>query len=309
MAELPVLPDTSHVSVLSRRAFSNIDPFAGDKLIPNKRPYIFWGLLRTFRTEYILIAIIMILQTFSALSSPFALQNLLAYLETKGEGTQVRPWVWVALMFLGPASYSILFQQYYRLHARVTVHLEAILTQLVLEHSLRIRMVAEPEGASATVNSKKDSELAQTPLSHTPTGTKPSSISGDDQETDVGEGEGSTLAESNITLNTSASTAVSTPTGAASASDAKPKNLVGMMNNLISSDLIAIGNATEFMQPFLSGPCLIAGCVVFLYNILGWSAFVGVGGMVLQLPIPIWVARVLRSTTKKVTEMVSGRAL
>lgn len=249
----------------------------------------------------------MVFQALAALSSPFALNNLLAYLETRGEGAEVRPWVWVALMFLGPTIYFVLSQQYYRVNSHVIAFLETVLTQLVLEHSLRIRMVAEPSEEAAVKSNK--SSPTQTPRSDTPTVTEPpSSSSGGDQETNVGEGEESTLAESNGTLNTSTSTVVPTPPDTP-AKDEKSKNLVGRMNSLITSDLVAVGNAMEFMQPLLLGPCLITGCVVFLYILLGWSAFVGVGGMILQLPVPIWVARLLQSTTKKVTEKVGEQVL
>ncbi|KIJ48474.1 hypothetical protein M422DRAFT_247819 [Sphaerobolus stellatus SS14] len=291
MEELPALPDSSQASILSRSAFSNIDPFVGDTVLPTKRRYIFWGLLRTYRTDYILIAISMVLQTVAALTSPLALNKLLKYLEN-GENAEVRPWVWVILLFVAPGVNSILSQQYYRLYTRVMVHLEAVLTQLILQHALRIRMVAEPEGGAV------DSTPTPTP-STIATATKLPSTDGD--ERDVPEGEETTLAESS-----NASTTATTVVPPA-ASDAKSTNLVGKMNNLISSDLKAIGEAAEFMQPFVLGPCLIVGCVVFLYIILGWSAFVGFAGMILQLPVPIWMAKMLRSTTKMVTKKSDSR--
>lgn len=34
------------------------------------------------------------------------------YLETRGEGAVVRPWVWIAYLFLGPALGTIAFQWY-----------------------------------------------------------------------------------------------------------------------------------------------------------------------------------------------------
>ncbi|KIJ49985.1 hypothetical protein M422DRAFT_246356 [Sphaerobolus stellatus SS14] len=300
MDELPTLPDSSHASILSRSAFSNIDPFAGDTVLPTKRRYIFWGLLRTYRTDYILITISMVFQAVAALTSPLALNKLLKYLEN-GEGAEVRPWVWVILLFVAPGVNSLLSQQYYRLYTRVMVHLEAVLTQLILQHALRVRMVAEPEGGRAV-----DSTPTPTP-STIPTATKLSSTDGD--ETDTPEGEESTLAESTLaessaSVNTSTTGTTVVPPAA---SDAKSKNLVGKMNNLISSDLKAIGGAAEFMQPFVLGPCLIVGCVVFLYKILGWSAFVGLAGMILQLPVPVWMAKMLQSTTKMVAKKSDSR--
>lgn len=312
VAELPPLPDSSHASVLSRRSFSNIDPFAGDTFIPIKRRYIFWGLLRTYRREYIIIAINMVLQAVAALSAPFALKSLLTYLETNGKDAEVRPWVWVALMFLGPSAMSILSQQYYHVYTRVMVHLEGVLTQLILEHALRIRMVAEPERTGTHSNS------TPTPTrSLTPTAIRLPSDD-DDQETDTPENEASTFAKLNPSVNSSSTAVPSTSASdestlaasSASINTAKStvntgsNNLVGRMNNLISSDLKTIGDAAEFLQPFLLGPCLIIGCIIFLYKILGWSAFVGLAGMILQLPVPIWMAKMLESSTKMVTVKV-----
>ena len=39
-------------------------------------------------------------------------RRLLRYLETHGEGAVVRPWVWIAYLFLGPALGTIAFQMY-----------------------------------------------------------------------------------------------------------------------------------------------------------------------------------------------------
>ncbi|KIJ23038.1 hypothetical protein M422DRAFT_105687, partial [Sphaerobolus stellatus SS14] len=293
MEELPTLPDSSHASILARSAFSNIDPFVEGTVHPTKRRHIFWGLLRTYRTDYLLITISMVFQTVAALTSPLALNYLLKYLEN-GEDAEVRPWVWVILLFVAPGVNSILSQQYYRLSTRVMVHLEAVLTQLILQHALRIRMVAEPEGAV-------DSTPTPTP-STIPTATKLPSTDGD--ETNTPEGEESTLVESSVSINTGTTGTNVVPPAA---SDAKSKNLVGKMNNLISSDLKAIGEAAEFMQPFVLGPCLIIGCVVFLYIILGWSAFVGLAGMILQLPVPIWMAKMLQTTMRMVAKKRDSR--
>ncbi|KIJ34155.1 hypothetical protein M422DRAFT_35218 [Sphaerobolus stellatus SS14] len=288
MDELPTLPDTSYTSILSGRAFSNIDPFAGDTILPINQRHIFWGLLRTYRTDYILITISMVLQAVASLISPFALQNLLKYLQ--GDGVEVRPWVWVFLLFVAPGTNSILTQQYYRLYTRAMVHLEVVLTQLVLEHALRIRVVAEPEGGANNNTPTPTPRVVPTNLPST-----------DGDETDMVEGEESTLTGSSASVNTSTSTVVPPASGA------KSKNLVGRMNNLISSDLKAIGEGAEFIQPLVLGPCLFIGCVIFLYILLGWSAFVGVGGMIIQLPVPIWLAKLLQSTTKMVATKSDSR--
>lgn len=99
MSELPPLPDRSHASVLSSRAFTDIAPFTQDSLVPRKRRYLLWGLLRTFRRDYTLLALSMFVQAAASLASPYALQNLLNYIGTKGEGAEIRPWG-VLLIFI-----------------------------------------------------------------------------------------------------------------------------------------------------------------------------------------------------------------
>jgi hypothetical protein len=80
--------------------------------------------------EYIQLAILVIIRVFSTLMAPLGMNQLLlyafcltvcyaytqrvpsSYLETHGEGSVVRPWVWVAYLFLGPAIGTMAFQWY-----------------------------------------------------------------------------------------------------------------------------------------------------------------------------------------------------
>ena len=79
--------------------------------------------------EYIQLAILIFIKVFSNLMAPFGMNQLLryafffiiyaytyrvisSYLETHGEGAVVRPWVWIAYLFLGPALGTIVFQWY-----------------------------------------------------------------------------------------------------------------------------------------------------------------------------------------------------
>lgn len=57
-------------------------------------------------------------------------------------------------MFIGPMAISLARQWYIFVATRMLVHTEGLLTQLIFEHSLRIRMKAEtsdrPDGGSST---------------------------------------------------------------------------------------------------------------------------------------------------------------
>jgi len=71
--------------------------------------------------EYIALALMIVIQVCSALASPFGINRLLLYLETKGENAVVRPWVWISWLFLAPTIGSIAFQWYIYLAVRLAL--------------------------------------------------------------------------------------------------------------------------------------------------------------------------------------------
>ncbi|KZT13899.1 hypothetical protein NEOLEDRAFT_1125841, partial [Neolentinus lepideus HHB14362 ss-1] len=58
-------------------------------------------------------------------------------------GAIVRPWVWILLLFLGPVISSVAIYCYIFINTGTLVRTEGIITQLVFEHALRVRMKAE----------------------------------------------------------------------------------------------------------------------------------------------------------------------
>nr|XP_036588424.1 ABC multidrug transporter [Colletotrichum truncatum]KAF6799797.1 ABC multidrug transporter [Colletotrichum truncatum] len=62
------------------------------------------------------------------LIAPYGLYQLLTYLADP-QGSIIRPWVWLFLMFAGPLSRSVLFQQYVFTSTRLVVRLRSALTQ------------------------------------------------------------------------------------------------------------------------------------------------------------------------------------
>lgn len=60
--------------------------------------------------------------------APFAMYKLLGYLSNP-EGSSFRPWVWLILLFIGPLSRSVCFQQYIFTSTRLVVRVKAALTQ------------------------------------------------------------------------------------------------------------------------------------------------------------------------------------
>ncbi|KAF7299044.1 hypothetical protein MIND_00852700 [Mycena indigotica] len=71
-------------------------------------------------------------------------------------------------------------------------------------------------------------------------------------------------------------------------------NLIGRMNNLVTSDLTILSGSLEFWINFVVFPFQIALGMSFLYSIVGWSALVGLAVIVLTLPVPYWLGRLLR---------------
>lgn len=61
-------------------------------------------------------------------------------METEGgQGTVVRPWVWILGIFVAPVVDTILLENYTYIATRMVVNLEAIVTQLVFERALKMR--------------------------------------------------------------------------------------------------------------------------------------------------------------------------
>ncbi|KIJ38955.1 hypothetical protein M422DRAFT_258371 [Sphaerobolus stellatus SS14] len=139
---------------------------------------------------------------------------------------------------------SVCYQWYMFVCTRVLVRATAVLTQLIFEHSLRIRMKAEVEKddgkGKGKDNDAKDSEKSKKGGAH----------------------------------------------------------LTGKINNLLTSDLENIGSGRDFLLVVLTVPLQLILCVVWLYQVLGWSSFVGLATIIGLFPIPGWIAKKFQSIQK-----------
>ncbi|KZT67088.1 P-loop containing nucleoside triphosphate hydrolase protein [Daedalea quercina L-15889] len=278
---LPPLADYDDAQNLMKRSLSELDPFR----VKKKGRHVMWGLLGIFRSDWIVMTFITIFNTATEFISPLSIRYILIYLETGGEGTTVRPWFWIITLLMGPIIDLTSFAIYMFLSARVLTRVEAIITQLVFEHALRMRMKADVSDAP---NQSGDTTAAGTP-------------------------DTASVAESSITAQTAqdngnastgrgkqkqTSQADPAPSQGADANkvvgkDEKPQdegkkgqNVVGKINNLISSDLASIGMGREFLTLCVKLPMEIIFCIWFLYTVLGWSAFVGLASIILTFPVP-----------------------
>ncbi|KAH7340932.1 ABC transporter type 1, transmembrane domain-containing protein [Rhizoctonia solani] len=77
------------------------------------------------------------------LAGPIGIRYILKYLENPFQTGYFRPWVWILWLFLGPVIGAIAMQWYVFTTCGMVDRIEAMVTQLLFEHSLRIRMTSE----------------------------------------------------------------------------------------------------------------------------------------------------------------------
>ena len=82
-------------------------------------------------------------------------------------------------------------------------------------------------------------------------------------------------------------------------------NLVGMITNLVSTDLNNMAGGRDFPMLITSLPLQIVLCIVFLYKVLGWSSVVGMVVMVALYPLPGWVASKVQEVQAEKMKMAS----
>ncbi|KAG5653499.1 hypothetical protein H0H81_012709 [Sphagnurus paluster] len=70
--QLPPLADYDAAQELKAKSFPHIDPYNG-----SKKQHLFWGLMRVFRREYMILAIMIFIQVTANFASPIGIKNLL----------------------------------------------------------------------------------------------------------------------------------------------------------------------------------------------------------------------------------------
>ncbi|KAE9407351.1 P-loop containing nucleoside triphosphate hydrolase protein [Gymnopus androsaceus JB14] len=185
------------------------------------------NLIRMFPYDSFRIWFLALFSSVFLVLEPIGVNGLLRYLEQGEEGSTMRPWFWVLLLFGYPLADSTITECYFRIYLRTIVRLEALLTQLIFEHALRIRVKAESSEGGG-----KD--------------------------------------------------------------DNKTSNLVGKINNLVTTDLAIIKDAMNSIALVSETPTLLLLYAIFLYTVLGWSAFVGIGLTIALAPVPTYLASIVR---------------
>ena len=203
----------------------------------------------------------------------FPNHNFLSYLETGGANTSIRPWFWITWLFVGPIVRNLCFQWYIFIATRTLVRTQGLLTQLVFEHSLRISLKAEvtnekiendnltvigtqdsesvTEGTSVDSNSLTREIASQSSQAVTPISRDSSS---DSQSTSNGPIK---------VMDSSTRTLKSDPDTKSATKDKEAQNLIGKINNLVTTDISNIIEARDFLfistlQFFSSGSGLFS---------------------------------------------------
>ncbi|KAF5384757.1 hypothetical protein D9757_006267 [Collybiopsis confluens] len=291
-SQLPPLNDRDTSEHLKDVSFKHLDSFSG---APKR--HLFFGLMRIFRQEYIQLSIMIILHVFSNFAAPIGLNMLLRYLEPGGkEEAIVRPWFWILWLFLGPVSGTIAIQYYIFIATRTLVRTQAIITQLVFEHALRIRVKAETADSVSTAVASFPPDTPSPDSDSLGEGTTDGSDTLHSISPSSGEAAHSTSGSvSSTTISKSTRNKKPQKNGKASSSSESSKssasNLVGKINNLVSTDLDNVTDGRDFLFVVLYIPVQIALCIIFLYYILGWSSFVGLAVIVFSLPLPGIIAK------------------
>ncbi|KAJ7813135.1 P-loop containing nucleoside triphosphate hydrolase protein [Mycena olivaceomarginata] len=187
------------------------------------------------------MAITLSILALSAFISPIGINRLLSHLENPNQESLMKPWFWIILLFLGPIVSSVSYQWYIFISTHMATHISAIITQLVFEHALRMRVKSE------TGEKKKNA--------------------------------------------------------AASGKEASA-NLLGKITNLVTSDL---NHGRNLLFLVILVPIQIVGAIVFLYQVLGWSAFVGMAVMILLFPLPGYVAKLQQGAQKATLKKTDTR--
>ncbi|KAH9480752.1 ATP-binding cassette transporter abc4 [Psilocybe cubensis] len=280
--QLPPLSDYDAAKYQAQEAFPHLDTYRGAK-----RRHLFFGMVYHFRKREQLAILCPVLDHFLILISVL---TRIRYMETGGANATVKPWLWILMILMGPVFRSMFQHWDLYIETVILVRTQAVLTQLVFEHSLRIRLKAEAPSNTTAVSvtdSVSDDEDVETIA-------------------DDSSAEGSTV-QASTSRTASSKDGSSTPVsvkGKSKATDkeqAKPsapkkhagdaENLLGRINNLVTSDLDSIVDGAEFPNLLIYIPLQITFSIIFLSKVLGWSALVGLITLLVTSPLSGYMAK------------------
>ncbi|KAF8969860.1 hypothetical protein BDZ97DRAFT_1902271 [Flammula alnicola] len=241
--QLPPLSDDDYSLYQSNNAFPHLDSFRGAK-----RRHLFFGLMHYFRRDYVILGLSILSASLWAFVAPIGINKTLHYLEAGGAGESIRPWVWISFLLVGPLLQSVSEHWSMFTETKIRVRLQAVLTQLVFEHSLRIRL--KPE---TSTNGADDGPISM-----------------------------------ETSLDASRAYLPKTPRHSG--------NLIGRINNLVTTDLGNMVEGVNFLSlGIFSCSLQIILSILFLNQILGWSALVGLATTLALTPLAGYVGKLFKT--------------
>ncbi|THH29810.1 hypothetical protein EUX98_g4362 [Antrodiella citrinella] len=270
LEELPVLSDQHYTKNLVKRSYPVIDPLSNK----GRRHIALSLIFNVFLVEHVEQAFMLILRVLASFLAPIGINRLLNHLETGGEGAIVKPWVWVLWLLLGPMLGSVIFDWFNYRATTVLTQCQAIITQLFFDHALRMRVISDVAKAASTT---------------VPSTSGNSSVA----ESSGGATNAAASVASSSTKNAQTK-GTNSETGSQKSMKGTSGNLVGKLNNLVTTDLATLQGGQSFMLLVFSVPVQIAMSMVFLHTLLGWSVYPGIFVMAIMIPLPGYVATLLR---------------
>ncbi|KAF8528037.1 P-loop containing nucleoside triphosphate hydrolase protein, partial [Hysterangium stoloniferum] len=304
---LPPLADYDRAEYLVDRSKPVLDPY-----VHGKRSHIFWGIMRLYALEYTQLASMITLRCLVGFFPPIAMNRLLDYLETGGKDAKYRPWVWIVATFVGPNIGVIALQNYIFVATRMMVRTEGIITQLVFDHALKIRLKEEisPKAGqpSTAINTPETRSTVDGDITELESETENSSDSGEETlhgTSNVSRTSSTPTLKGKQKANETNSSPPATP--GPPPTQEKTNNLVGKINNFVTTDLGNVVDGRDFLWPLLYSPLQFGICVYLLYSILDGSAIVGVGVSAAAIPLPAYIAKKLNQLQKERMQKTDSR--
>jgi ABC-type multidrug transport system fused ATPase/permease subunit len=182
-----------------------------------KPRHLFLGILWSNAPSVAVICLFCVISGAAELSGSLGIQKVLEYLENDGEGATFKPIFWILLLFVGPTIGSLAIQGYVYLNTRLLVRSESVLTQLLFDHALRLRM-------KDSTDDQNEGESSAVPVINVEQVDESGS-----SDTEVGSSSGSDQAKKNLAARAEEE-----------ASKSSGQGLAGKINVLISSDVESI---------------------------------------------------------------------
>jgi len=188
--------------------------------------------------------------------------SISSYLESNNaESGDIRPWFWISSLLLGPIFKSLSTHSYNHWNTTTRVRIEAVITELVFEHSLRIRLKAEGSDDDDKLTSNHPNKITSNATAVPGGDDDGRTVNGNHttrEESENRVAEGSTVVgssrhasesvQSTARKGKSKAKAYTADEEARAEKQSDTQNLLGRINNFVTSDLSNILEGSDFLN-------------------------------------------------------------